>query len=142
MGRGFDRSGIAGRAGHAGHAGEHASARSTYAAAVLAGGGSAESSCECAGTPVPGLLGLLVELEGEVVASGERLEACVVLLRERRVSWREIGEALGVSRQAAWQRFRGAVDAAAANAGPGSAVSALWYRSSPSHADYPTEAAR
>ncbi len=68
---------------------------------------------------IPGLLGLLVELEGELVASAERLDACVVLLREQRVSWREIGEALGVSRQAAWQRFRGAIDAATDDDGLG-----------------------
>lgn len=52
------------------------------------------------------LLELLPELEAEVDASQERLKACVALLRDRRASWREIGEALEVSRQAAWQRFR------------------------------------
>jgi hypothetical protein len=51
------------------------------------------------------LLELLPDLEADVDASNARLRACVALLRERRASWREIGETLGVSRQAAWQRF-------------------------------------
>ena len=35
----------------------------------------------------------------------EFLHGWVGLLRERRVSWQQIGLALGVTRQAAWQRF-------------------------------------
>tara|TARA_B100000700_G_C14271675_1_gene501821 strand:- start:35 stop:388 length:354 start_codon:yes stop_codon:yes gene_type:complete len=35
----------------------------------------------------------------------ETLQAHIDLLRERKVSWGRIGEALGVSRQAAWERF-------------------------------------
>ncbi len=35
----------------------------------------------------------------------ETLQRHVELLRERGVSWAAIGEALGVSRQAAWERF-------------------------------------
>lgn len=49
-------------------------------------------------------------LDAEVTQSGARLNGCVAILRERRASWREIGEALGISRQAAWQRFHGSVD--------------------------------
>jgi hypothetical protein len=33
------------------------------------------------------------------------LQEQVEILRKRDVSWAEIGEALGISRQAAWQRF-------------------------------------
>ncbi|GAB3774453.1 hypothetical protein FB382_003754 [Nocardioides ginsengisegetis] len=33
------------------------------------------------------------------------LEDWVQLARARKISWREIGKALGVSRQAAWERF-------------------------------------
>jgi ATP-dependent Clp protease ATP-binding subunit ClpX len=33
------------------------------------------------------------------------LQAQVDTLRKREVSWAEIGEALGISRQAAWERF-------------------------------------
>jgi ATP-dependent Clp protease ATP-binding subunit ClpX len=40
------------------------------------------------------------------VASAEAgLHGLVRLLRDRQVSWARIGEALGVSRQAAWERF-------------------------------------
>lgn len=35
------------------------------------------------------------------------LTAWVAGLRRRRVPWSEIGEALGVTRQAAWERFHG-----------------------------------
>ena len=35
----------------------------------------------------------------------KRLEEAVDTLREREVSWAAIGEMLGVSRQAAWERF-------------------------------------
>lgn len=45
----------------------------------------------------------------QIMASAEQNAAFaqewVDLLRERRVSWAEIGRALGVSRQAAWERF-------------------------------------
>ena len=36
---------------------------------------------------------------------GRRMQDVVDILREREVSWAQIGEALGVSRQAAWKRF-------------------------------------
>ena len=44
-----------------------------------------------------------------IMASAEQNQAFahewVDLLRDRKVSWAEIGRALGVSRQAAWERF-------------------------------------
>jgi ATP-dependent Clp protease ATP-binding subunit ClpX len=51
------------------------------------------------------LLGLLKAQEktfGEVAA---RLQKSVEILRQREVSWQQIGDGLGVSRQAAWERF-------------------------------------
>ena len=51
------------------------------------------------------LLGLLKAQDktfGDVAA---RLQKSVELLRQREVSWQQIGDALGVSRQAAWERF-------------------------------------
>ncbi|HEY2051274.1 MAG TPA: ClpX C4-type zinc finger protein [Caulobacteraceae bacterium] len=36
---------------------------------------------------------------------GRAMQDIVDILREREVSWTQIGEALGVSRQAAWKRF-------------------------------------
>ena len=62
--------------------------------------------CALSSASLPELLRMLPELEAQVDASNARLRACVALLRERRASWREIGEVLEVSRQAAWQRFR------------------------------------
>lgn len=40
----------------------------------------------------------------------EFLRQWVVLLRSRKLSWAEIGKVMGVSRQAAWERFSGAVE--------------------------------
>lgn len=40
------------------------------------------------------------------------LRAWVARIRERHISYAEIGKALGVSRQAAWERFSRVVDAA------------------------------
>lgn len=39
----------------------------------------------------------------------EFLRQWVALLRERKISWAEIGKVLGVSRQAAWERFSASV---------------------------------
>jgi len=55
---------------------------------------------------IPGLLALLPALEDEIEAGERRLRECVRLLRAHRATWREIGDALQVSRQAAWERFR------------------------------------
>lgn len=38
-------------------------------------------------------------------AARERLQAQVDLLRKRGISWAAVGEALSISRQAAWERF-------------------------------------
>jgi biotin operon repressor len=40
-----------------------------------------------------------------VRAKGDQLQRMVDLLRSRDVSWAQIGAALGVSRQSAWERF-------------------------------------
>lgn len=55
--------------------------------------------------PLGDLLDRLPVLDARVSASTQELRAWVALLRRRRASWREIGDALHVSRQAAWQRF-------------------------------------
>jgi hypothetical protein len=55
---------------------------------------------------IPDLLSLLPEIEADIEAGERRLHAAVRQLRERRATWREIGDALQVSRQAAWQRFQ------------------------------------
>lgn len=74
-------------------------------------GGDRSDGCALDGLSLPELLELLPDLEAEVDASHARLRACVALLRQRRASWREIGDALAVSRQAAWERFRAAAAA-------------------------------
>ena len=51
------------------------------------------------------LLALLKAQDANVTATRERLQTSIDILRKREVSWAEIGEALGVSRQAAWERF-------------------------------------
>lgn len=47
------------------------------------------------------------EADAAFAAARERLDAVVGRARDRRVTWREIGDALGVSRQAAHERFQG-----------------------------------
>jgi ATP-dependent Clp protease ATP-binding subunit ClpX len=51
------------------------------------------------------LLGLLKAQEKTFEAVAARLQKSVEILRTREVSWQHIGDALGVSRQAAWERF-------------------------------------
>jgi ATP-dependent protease Clp ATPase subunit len=43
--------------------------------------------------------------EASITALQSLIRAQVVALRKREVSWTAIGKALGVSRQAAWERF-------------------------------------
>jgi hypothetical protein len=59
------------------------------------------------------LICILVIVPNEVVLQLHNLELVVVLmrgyvdtLRKHDVPWADIGEALGISRQAAWERFR------------------------------------
>jgi hypothetical protein len=51
------------------------------------------------------LLGLLKPAAAILDAVRDDLQAKIDELRKREVSWAAIGEALGVSRQAAWERF-------------------------------------
>ena len=55
--------------------------------------------------PTAALLASLPASSAAVEATGEVLHEHVDLLRKRGVSWAEIGDALGISRQAAWERF-------------------------------------
>jgi len=55
--------------------------------------------------PTERLLTQLPAVEGTVRGKQTQLQWVVDLLRSRKVSWQKIGEALGVSRQAAWERF-------------------------------------
>lgn len=53
------------------------------------------------------LLEHLPKAEKVAQQASETLYVTVDLLRQRKVSWQKIGDALGVSRQAAWERFSG-----------------------------------
>ena len=54
------------------------------------------------------LLATLPVLAAEARAADDRLREQVALLKDRRATWAEIGSALNVTRQAAWERFAGA----------------------------------
>jgi len=51
------------------------------------------------------LLDSLQTAEATVEATRSVLQAMIEELRQRKVSWEAIGKALGISRQAAWERF-------------------------------------
>jgi len=55
--------------------------------------------------PTGRLLERLRPIEDTVQSKGSQLQWVVDLLRSRDVSWAQIGAALGISRQSAWQRF-------------------------------------
>ena len=55
--------------------------------------------------PTERLLEHMRSIEETVRAKGDQLQSMVDLLRSRDVSWAQIGAALGVSRQSAWERF-------------------------------------
>ena len=55
--------------------------------------------------PTGRLLERLEAIEETVQGKGNQLQWTVEVLRSRAVSWAEIGTALGISRQSAWERF-------------------------------------
>jgi ATP-dependent Clp protease ATP-binding subunit ClpX len=55
--------------------------------------------------PSEGLLQRLAAIELTLVGKGSQLQSVVDVLRSREVSWADIGAALGMPRQAAWERF-------------------------------------
>ena len=55
--------------------------------------------------PTERLLERLQPIEETLQGKGNQLQWVVDLLRSREVSWAEIGAALGISRQSAWERF-------------------------------------
>ena len=56
--------------------------------------------------PIKQLLEGLRPIEDTLQAKGNQLQHRVEQLRARKVSWAQIGAALGISRQSAWERFR------------------------------------
>lgn len=55
--------------------------------------------------PTEKLLALLKPQERTHEDVAARLQRSIDILRKREVSWQQIGDALGISRQAAWERF-------------------------------------
>lgn len=55
--------------------------------------------------PTEQLLGRLRPIEDTIQGKGSQLQWAVDQLRSRDVSWAQIGTALGISRQSAWERF-------------------------------------
>ena len=55
--------------------------------------------------PTQRLLERLRPIEDTIQGKGNQLQWGVDLLRSREVSWAQIGAALGISRQSAWERF-------------------------------------
>src|SRR5713226_3121856 len=55
--------------------------------------------------PTERLLERLRPIEDTIQGKGNQLQWVVELLRSRKVSWAQIGAALGISRQSAWERF-------------------------------------
>jgi hypothetical protein len=55
--------------------------------------------------PTERLLERLQPIEDTIQGRGNQLQQVVEILRSREVSWAQIGAALGMSRQSAWERF-------------------------------------
>ena len=55
--------------------------------------------------PTERLLERLQAIEETLQGKGNQLQRVVEILRSREVSWAQIGAALGISRQSAWERF-------------------------------------
>jgi len=55
--------------------------------------------------PTERLLERLQPIEDTLQGKGNQLQEVVEILRSREVSWAQIGAALGISRQSAWERF-------------------------------------
>jgi len=55
--------------------------------------------------PTERLLERLGAIDDTLQGKGSQLQSVVEILRSREVSWAEIGGALGISRQSAWERF-------------------------------------
>ena len=72
---------------------------------ILAGRGPKSKAPPLDKIPSERLLAQLKPVEQTLQGKGNQLQAVVETLRKRKVSWAAIGEALGISRQSAWERF-------------------------------------
>ena len=65
----------------------------------------ASSTASAEELPTERLLERLQPIEDTIQGRGNQLQQVVDILRSREVSWAQIGAALGMSRQSAWERF-------------------------------------
>ena len=72
---------------------------------IIAGRPSNVSKVSPQELPTERLLERLRPIEDTIQGKGNQLQWVVELLRSREVSWAQIGAALGISRQSAWERF-------------------------------------
>jgi hypothetical protein len=74
---------------------------------IIARGGPRSSSKIASAEELPSelLLERLQPIEDTIQGRGNQLQQVVNILRSREVSWAQIGAALGISRQSAWERF-------------------------------------
>lgn len=76
-----------------------------FCSAYIAGRPPHSKSASVEELPTERLLERLGAIEQTVQGKGSQLQGVVDLLRSREVSWAQIGAALGISRQSAWERF-------------------------------------
>jgi ATP-dependent Clp protease ATP-binding subunit ClpX len=72
---------------------------------IIASRPAAKKSLPIQELPTERLLERLAPIEATVQGKGSQLQTVVDHLRSRDVSWAQIGQALGISRQSAWERF-------------------------------------
>jgi hypothetical protein len=63
------------------------------------------ASFQIGAIPTETLLARVKPIEQTLQGMGNQLQTVIEELRGREVSWARIGEALGISRQSAWERF-------------------------------------
>ena len=72
---------------------------------IIAGGKARSSKMAIEEVSTERLLQRLQSIEDALQGKGNQLQQAVETLRAREVSWAQIGAALGISRQSAWERF-------------------------------------
>jgi ribosomal protein L37AE/L43A len=72
---------------------------------IIAGGKAKSPKMTIEEVSTERLLQRLQPIEDTLQGKGNQLQQVVEILRLREVSWAQIGGALGISRQSAWERF-------------------------------------
>ena len=72
---------------------------------IIAGRPPGQAMASANDLPTERFLERLGAIEDTIQGKGNQLQWVVDLLRSREVSWAQIGGALGISRQSAWERF-------------------------------------